>query len=102
MTQVTTREVLQELASAPIGSCELQAQADRQHQAELRGASSKRARAPELTETVKRVAKVWLPQGRKVTSRQDSAEKIAAFNAKQIDIEDAIEAAGGQRGKARQ
>jgi hypothetical protein len=75
--EVTTREVLQELAAKPLGSPELQIEANRLVPGEKP--------AGELAETIHRTRKIWL------ASRE-------AFHARQIDLEEAVEAAGGHRG----
>lgn len=80
------RVTLQDLANQPIGGKHLQEEAERKVHTEEK-------RSPELVATCKRASKIWLPEG-KTPPRQRKAEPSAA----QIDIEDAIEAAGGTRG----
>jgi hypothetical protein len=92
MERVSTRNLLQELADAPIGSPELQDEADRI--AHAKGAVKPSA---ELTEAIKRASKLWLPQGRHPARRGACNEPAA----EQIDIEDAVESAGGKRGSAK-
>lgn len=87
MEQVSTRDLLQELAQQPIGSRELQAQPPRDENGNVK---------PEVKEAAHRASKVWLPQGRKA-SRTTPAER-REFAERQTDIEDAVEAAGGRRG----
>ena len=84
MEQVSTRELLQELAETPIGSPELQA----------RPLDAKGNVKPEVKEAARRAVKIWLPQGRKAAKRGACNEPAA----QQADIEDAVEAAGGKRG----
>jgi hypothetical protein len=83
------REQLQFLAEQRIGAPHLQAEADRI--AHTNGAVRP---SGELKETIKRAAKRWLPLGKRPLT-------VGACNepaAKQTDIEDAVEAAGGKRG----
>jgi len=87
MEHVSTRDLLQDLASQPIGSPELQAEADRI-------AHNGNRPTAELKETIRRTAKIWLPQGKTPPRRG----KCNIETAEQIDIEDAVEAAGGKRG----
>jgi hypothetical protein len=85
MGQVSTREMLQELADLPIGSPELQAQP-----------LDKNGRVkPEVKEVAKRIAKIWLPQGKRPPRPRKTCNDPEA---QQTDIEDAVEAAGGKRG----
>ena len=97
MEQATTRDVLDELAASPtvrtsaaspIGSPELQEEADRK-------AYKGEKPSPALKQTIKRTAKIWLPQGKKAARAGGACNEP---DAKQIDIEDAVEAAGGKRG----
>jgi hypothetical protein len=80
------REQLQFLANQPLGSPELQNECDR-----IAHARGSIPASGELKETAKRIAKKWLPLG-KSPSR---ARKCNVETAEQVDIEDAIEAAGG-------
>jgi hypothetical protein len=90
MEQVSSRDVLQDLAEQPIGSAKLQAEADRI-------AHAKGAVRPtgELKETIKRTAKLWLPQGKRPARSRTACNEPEA---QQTDIEDAVEAAGEKRG----
>jgi hypothetical protein len=85
MEQVSTRELLQELASLPIGSPEIQKE-PLDKDGKLK---------PEAKEAAKRASKLWLPQGRKPARRRSVCNDPSA---QQTDIEDAVEAAGGKRG----
>jgi hypothetical protein len=91
MKQASTREVLLDLARTPIGSRELQDEADRKARRGIKPSA-------ELQETIDRCKRKWLPQGKRTVSRADQREAEAAFYANQTDLEDAIEAAGGKRG----
>ena len=85
------REQLQFLADQPIGSPALQQECERlAHQRDARPSG-------ELQETAKRIAKRWLPLGR----TPPRSRKCNVETAEQIDIEDAVEAAGGRRGGLR-
>jgi hypothetical protein len=86
MEQATTRDVLQELAKEPLGCREF----------ESRPLDENGNVRPEIKAVSKRAAKIWLPQGRKVAKRG----ACNSPDAKQTDIEDAVEAAGGKRGGA--
>lgn len=88
MEKASTRDVLQELTSTPIGSPELQTEADRIAHRGIKPSG-------ELKETIKRAAKIWLPQGRKPNRPRAACNEPAA---EQIDLEDAVEKAGGRRG----
>jgi hypothetical protein len=84
---------LQQLTEEPLGSPALQQMADaafrRQH---LEGKRS----PPEVAEMAKRVSKIFLPAGRRQPKDDRGARE--EFAARQIDIEDAVAAAGGSRG----
>jgi hypothetical protein len=95
MDKMTDREVLQELAARPIGSLELEAEANR-----LAHCPNGKP-SPELAETIHRTRKIWLPQGKR--SAVEANRKAARLAAEaQIDLEDAVAAAGGNRGGCRQ
>lgn len=96
--QVTDAEMLQHLADQPIGSPELQEQANRLAPQVADGALRKADIPADLAETIKRTSKIWLPQGKKASGGPEAKEAEAAFYERQIDIEDAVEAAGGKRG----
>lgn len=85
-----TREDLQHLAGSPLGAEHLQDEAARKFGTEEK-------RSPELVEMCKRVGKKWLPLGKLPPKKRQTKAEIAEH---QIDIEDAIEAAGGKRGGA--
>lgn len=89
--QVTDREILQELAERPIGGPECKIEF-------IGGELRPNWEAKEASE---RARKVWLPAGKKTISRKDAAERAEAFYANQIDLEDAVTAAGGERGSLR-
>jgi hypothetical protein len=85
MVEVSTRELLQDLAQQPIGSPELQKEP-----------LDKNGRIkPEVKEAAKRASKLWLPQGKKPPRRRSVCNEPTA---EQTDIEDAVQAAGGKRG----
>ena len=46
----------------------------------------------------RRASKIWLPRGKKSASTSEAKVRRAAQAAQQIDLEDAVEAAGGRRG----
>jgi len=100
MTQVSTRELLQELTELPIGSPELQVEADATARARAQMGKSVKP-SPKLQETIDRAAKKWLPQGKRRVSREEAIAATRAFYANQTDIEDAVEAAGGKRGSVK-
>jgi len=95
MTQVTDREILQELAERPIGGRELQAQIEANLSRLQRGSMKPTF---EMKEASERACKKWLPAGKKPTRGPQIAKAEEAFYANQIDLEDAVEAAGGKRG----
>ena len=95
---MSDREVLQELAAKPIGSAELQDEAQRI--AHLAANGAKPHMTPELRETIDRTRKIWLPQGKRSAAEANRKAALAAREA-QIDLEDAVEAAGGQRGSVK-
>jgi hypothetical protein len=88
MERASTRDILQSLADQPIGSPELQFEADRVH--EQQGLKPSAA----LIETKKRATKLWLPQGKKSSVRGACNDPSAV----QTDIEDAVAERGGHRG----
>jgi hypothetical protein len=98
MTQVSDREILQELAAKPIGNEALQEEAQRV--AHIAANGGRPHISAELRETIDRTRKIWLPQGKRSAAEANkrAAEAAAAV---QIDLEDAVEKAGGKRGGAR-
>ena len=84
------REQLQFLADQPIGAPHLQEEAER--------SNGIIPPSEELKATCKRISKKWLPLGKRIPSRADVRAAEQAFYANQIDLEDAVEAAGGKRG----
>lgn len=60
---------------------------------------SEKPYAGEAKELAARCGKIWLPLGKRdhPSSREQKAVRVA-FREKQIDLEDAVEQAGGQRG----
>jgi hypothetical protein len=50
-------------------------------------------------EAARRANKVWLPAGKRSANSREVRATQQELRAKQIDIEDAVEAAGGERGK---
>lgn len=91
MEQVTDREILQELADRPIGGPECEITFDR-------GEWKANAAAKEASD---RARKIWLPAGKKPTRGPAVKEREDAIKASQTDLEDAVEQAGGERGKLR-
>lgn len=82
-----SRDDLQYLADQPLGAPHLQEEAERKN-----GLLPPSA---ELSELCKRVGKKWLPLGRKSPRRGECNVPAA----EQTDLEDAVEAAGGKRGR---
>lgn len=87
--QVTDREILEELAARPIGHRDLDVHKD----------SLGHISHPDAIEAAQRANKKWLPQGKAPATSPESRARQAALKAAQTDIEDAVEAAGGTRGK---
>lgn len=94
MNAVPTREELFEMAARPIGDADLYQRA----KSVLPGEKPH----PEVVEAAKRASKLWLPCGKKSAVNAEAKEVRAEFNARQIDLEDAVEAAGGARGSLTQ
>lgn len=90
MNAVPTRDELFEMAARPIGDPELFGLAKNL----LPGQKPH----PEVVEASKRACKLWLPAGKKSAVNVEAKEVRAEFDARQIDLEDAVESAGGQRG----
>lgn len=88
MKEVSTRELLQDLARLPIGSPDLQKEP----------LDKKGNVKPEVKEAAKRASKLWLPQGKKPPPVRGACNEPTA---EQTDIEDAVQAAGGKRGGAK-
>lgn len=82
------REQLRILSELPIGARHLQDEADRIAHSGIKPTG-------ELKETIKRAAKIWLPEGKKPPRPRSTCN---APDAQQTDLEDAVEAAGGKRG----
>jgi hypothetical protein len=82
---------LRAMLDAPIGSRDLQSKDDPRAPVFL----------PEALEAARRASKVWLPEGKRSTNSKEAREKRQAFYEQQIDLEDAVEAAGGHRGEVR-
>lgn len=82
-----TREDLQSLVDQPLGAPHLEEEANRKNGTEER-------RSAELLEVCKRISKKWLPLGKRSPVRGACNEPTA----QQIDLEDAVEQAGGRRG----
>lgn len=99
MGQISTREVLQELVEKPIGSPALQEEAERVAYMAANGGTP--IISAELAEAGQRANKKWLPAGKRSTSGPEARASREAFYERQIDLEEAIEAAGGQRGSVR-
>jgi hypothetical protein len=79
---------IQALLEAPIGSRDFRMDGDGH------------VRDPQALEAARRAQKIWLPEGKKKISAKDAKAAKDQFFAGQCDLEDAIEAAGGNRGKA--
>lgn len=101
MNAVPTREELFEMAARPIGSPALQELAERTSVGRL-GPTGEvvKGAPPELLEVSKRASKVWLPAGKSSANTTAAREAEAQIKARNFDLEDAIEAAGGRRGHA--
>lgn len=96
--QVTDVEILQHLADQPLGSAELQQSAD-YYARQVQIGNMKQSDLPsDLQETIKRTSKLWLPQGKKATRTREALDAEREILARNFDLEDAVEAAGGQRG----
>jgi formate-dependent phosphoribosylglycinamide formyltransferase (GAR transformylase) len=85
MGQVSTREVLQELAAKPIGIPEEMGTHDNGYTEACR-------------EAAQRAQKIWLPAGKRPILSPEGKAHVAALNESQTNLEDAVEAAGGERG----
>lgn len=90
MTAVSDREVLQELIAQPIGGRELMAGYNANSLPHIMSA--------EAMEAGKRANKFWRPAGKISTATPEAKARDKEMREAQIDLEDAIEAAGGQRG----
>lgn len=87
-----SREELFELAASPLGSKEMQQEADR-YPIGAKGPGY-------IADVARRCSKKWLPEGKKPVNGREIREAEAAAKALNFDIEDAIAAAGGSRGFA--
>jgi hypothetical protein len=90
MNAVPTREELFEMAARPIGSPDVQALA----KAVLPGAKP----PAEVVEAARRASKLWLPAGKTSANTIEAREAEAVIRARNFDLEDAVEEAGGKRG----
>jgi hypothetical protein len=90
------REELFALAAKPIGSPELCREADNLKAAQERGVRVKPT--GELAETIKRTSKLWLPEGKTSANSTEARAAERELKALNYDLEDAVEAAGGDRG----
>lgn len=81
--------VLKALAEEPIGSKALQARLPSNGQGHV---------PPEAKEAARRASKIWLPEGKRSTNSVETRQAKEEFFARQVDLEDAVEAAGGRRG----
>ena len=86
--EATERDVLELLAGEPIGSPDLQ-----NHPLGKTGNVR-----PEVKDAARRASKIWLPRGR-LPARPPGECNVKG--AQQIDLEDAVVAAGGERGGRR-
>lgn len=90
MNVVPTREELFEMAARPIGGPDT---------FELAKAVLPGEKPPlEVVEAAKRAQKLWLPAGKTSANTTEAREAEALIKARNYDIEDAVEAAGGKRG----
>lgn len=87
------------LAARPIGSRALEQEAKDAFYHEQHGGRA--SLSPELRETVKRTSQRWLPAGKKSAADANRRAHDDAM-ARQTDLEDAVEQAGGTRGGPRQ
>lgn len=87
--QVSDREILRELAARPIGGEGARCWQKAPHVWDAND---------EAREAAKRAGKTWLPAGKRSASSKEEREYRKAFREQQIDLEDAVEQAGGQRG----
>lgn len=85
---------LQELLDERLGSPEMQARADAASRRQV--LEGKRAVPSDVAALVKRVSKIHLPMGKRLP--RDDKPARDEFAARQVDLEDAVEAAGGRRG----
>jgi hypothetical protein len=86
---------LQQLVDEPLGGPEVKAALDRHLSRAAFG-----EKPPECVSAMaKRINRRFLPQGRRLP--KDDKPERDEFAARQIDLEEAIEAAGGKRGGAR-
>lgn len=53
------------------------------------------------SEVARRATKLWLPEGKRSASTREAKAARDEIRSRQIDLEDAVEAAGGQRGALR-
>lgn len=88
MEQLSRDEIFA-LAAAPIGGAELR---------EKCGGGLVHVADPEAIAAAKRASKIWLPRGKSSANTNAAREVEREAKARNFDIEDAIEAAGGQRG----
>lgn len=89
MESPITRDELFALAAKPIGDRELQ-HAGNNPEAVMMD--------PRLTAAAKRASKVWLPLGKQSANTNAAREAERELKARNFDLEDAIAAAGGERG----
>lgn len=81
---------LRELAAKPLSG---------RARVEIRG-GKERSFDEEGFDVTGRLGKIWLPAGKRSASSTEARDRRQAFREQQIDLEDAVEAAGGQRGSA--
>jgi hypothetical protein len=91
MTAIPTRDELFEMAARPIGGEDV-------YRAAQKAVATKGKPPAEVVEASKRASKLWLPAGKTSANTNAAREAEAAIKARNYDIEDAVEAAGGCRG----
>lgn len=87
-----TRDELFALAALPIGDREEQDKSNPGH----------RIATPTAIAAAKRAQKIWLPDGKTSALSRESRQAERDAKARNFDIEDAIENAGGKRGSGSQ
>lgn len=85
MNAIPTREELFAMAASPIG--------------DKAALDAGKMCAAEKAAAAKRAQKVWLPLGKRSPVSREAKEAEKLIRANQIDLEDAVVAAGGERGR---
>lgn len=86
------REELFALAAKPLGDRELQSNPW------APTVEERALREKELAGFAKRAQKIWHPEGKRSAVTKEAREVAAELKARNFDLEDAVEAAGGKRG----